>query len=130
VTDREARTFYLLTRHPHLWALMVLVGAVGLSGAVAECGQGALSAAGQAVLAPLNYTVRDLPTREDVLSLLLAVRVLAAWTDRHNQPGRTVPLKVIARALDVSLADAEYAVAVARRYGWQEGDRWQLLPTL
>lgn len=128
MTDREALTFYRLTRNPRLWAFMVLAGAMGLDRAVAACAGDSSQAS--AVLAPLKYTVRDLPTREEAGALLLAARVLARWVDKRNQPKPGVSFADIALALGASRTDVEYAVVVARRYGWREGAQWQPLPIL
>lgn len=128
--NREARTLYGLTRNPRLWAFMFLASMVGLEAAVEACVTRLIPAAAIEPLMALHYDSRNLPTGPDARAIVLAARVLPRWTDKKNRPGRGAFLVTVAADLGVTVADAEAAVAVARRFGWMEGEAWRVLPTL
>jgi hypothetical protein len=128
--DSEARTLYRLTRNPRLWSFMVLAGEVGLEGAIASCEARALPEMVCEAFARMHYYAEALPSGSEARKLVLAARVLPRWTDKRNRPGKRAPLVEVARDLGATLAEAERALAVARKYGWVEGDAWQPLPTL
>ena len=110
LTDAEYGALARMMRAPALWPFAMLVARVGFSAAVEVCQTRASSPLVREALEPSCYTADDLPSADDVLRLVVGVRVMVAAASRDE------PLQTTAKRLGYILRDAQRGLLAVRSF--------------